>query len=495
MTDVDRVRDAEQRLREQLRRTLVPPRTPASLHATVDRLAKDPPRIGHERRTLRALGDRRRLEAVAGIAAVIAVAVGLITLIQIRNQQQVATSPQPTLPAVVASPLPSSGTTVPLLQSGEWVDTSTAWSFDQQDNLRISEDGGQTWSEPRPQPQPRDLGFGMFDAHNGYLGRARTIGNAYHLYVATTADGGRTWSDPMIEAGSLGIVGDPSTAGLRADLHFVDREHGVFVATAFDDRPGWHPDPGPTCKAFETNDGGATWAETDGPCLVYTDPPPVSAPSAETSTVTWFSPTVGAFASLEDARTVLTVDGGRTWTEGQLPVERSVGRRLFAITAPADGLIRLLASSLAGDGSAPTLGVYESTDNGATWNQHYAPIGLQADAIRDVSVLDAQHWLAASEVDSLGGMDLLETADAGRTWTVASHADIQPGAPMHWLDRLHGTIQGVPIRCNGGACGGDGTVLFTNDGGQSWHEIALSTAPPATPAATSAPSEARSPRA
>jgi len=67
-------------------------------------------------------------------------------------------------------------------------------------------------------------------------------------------------------------------------------------------------------------------------------------------------------------------------------------------------------------------------------------------------------------------MDLYESWDAGRTWTMVSHAAIEP-ASMHWFDRLHGTIQGVPIVCNGSACGGDGTVVLTNDGGQSWHQV------------------------
>jgi len=60
-------------------------------------------------------------------------------------------------------------------------------------------------------------------------------------------------------------------------------------------------------------------------------------------------------------------------------------------------------------------------------------------------------------------------------------AEILPGS-MQWFDRLHGALQGAPLQCSGTSCGGEGAILLTNDGGQTWHEVPFQ-------AVTAAPAE------
>jgi hypothetical protein len=92
-----------------------------------------------------------------------------------------------------------------------------------------------------------------------------------------------------------------------------------------------------------------------------------------------------------------------------------------------------------------------------------------------VNVLPTRHHLegppATYETGGTGldGMDLYETWDAGRTWTITGHAAIKGISYAAWADRLHCMVQGVPIACSGSACGGAWTILLTNDGGQTWH--------------------------
>ena len=459
MTDVDRVRDAERRVREDLQRTLVPPPTPASLYAAVDRLALDPP--SQERvpgRWFDAIGRPRTLRAVLGAAAVIALAVGLLALLQVRGRNQVATTPLPTLPAVVGPALPSAAAKPTRLDSGAWLDASTAWSVDQAQNLRISEDGGQTWSEARPVPQNGDLGLDMVDAAHGYVGWALRHTNSWDVGLYRSSNGGRTWDLPQVVAGTLDMRGTEQ-ANLLAELHFVDPLHGVFLATSQDLATAASAAPDRECIAFTTDTGGVQWTNVpSAPCLG--------------TRVLWASRELGVISGRSPSTLNVTQDGGRTWVTAPAPsVEGATTFTPMLLARSTDGTtLRLLGSSFGDTATIPPLTVYESRDAGQSWEPAYVPAGLPSINTGLAWALDGEHWLAASEVETLGGMDLLESWDAGRTWTPVSHAAVEPGS-MQWFDRLHGTLQGVPIACNGSACGGDGTILLTNDGGQSWHQV------------------------
>ena len=469
MTDVDRVRDAEQRLREDLRRTLVPPPTPATLSAAVERLAERP--LAPERAGTSSLGSRggrRLLEAAVGIAAVIGVAIGLWAILQVRGQDQVATSPHPTLPAVAASPLPSAAAHPTLLESGAWIDSNTAWTIDQPrttasgdegGRLRVSADGGQTWSEPRPVVSGQsDLEFDMFDAEHGVTGTAVQSPGTFQLVLYRTSDGGRTWGVPIV----VGSLADPTNQADGYDfaqtMHFVDRDHGVFLATSR--QPSVEGQGGTIeCRAFATDDGGTTWAPLAGaPCLTASPP-------------TWSSASIGVMRGDAPGTLLVTQDGGRSWTTGRAPVaDPSTVFATLLVTRAGDGTLRMLGAGMpSGVGDLPPLAVFESRDGGASWSQAYLPVGLPRVNPGLAQPLDADHWLAVWGIESLGGMDLLESWDAGRTWTAVAHAEVLPGW-MRWLDRLHATLQGIPVDCVGTTCGGTGTILLTNDGGRTWHE-------------------------
>jgi hypothetical protein len=96
-----------------------------------------------------------------------------------------------------------------------------------------------------------------------------------------------------------------------------------------------------------------------------------------------------------------------------------------------------------GDASATrTLVVAESPDGGSTWEEVYrAP----ATGLGSVSALGPDHWLSFGPASNGPGTlprPILETADRGRTWVTTGSLGTIDGAPIGWIDRLHGMATG-----------------------------------------------------
>lgn len=461
MTDVDRMTDTELRLRAELHRSLVPPATPDRLRLEVDRLANEE-LVKPERRRVSWTGaismGARTMRIGLGAAAVVAlVAVGAFVLVSRGDQPDVAATPHPTLPAITQPALPSPAAKPTLLTAGAWIDASTAWLVDNAYRLRISTDGGQSWSDPRALPTSMDLGFDMFDAEHGYAAWATTVGDQHRLIAYRTSNGGRTW-----QSTTVGFMQAGPGRDLGANIHFVDRDHGVMLGTTLDLASAVTPlGPPQECAAFATDDGGATWSRLrDAPCIG--------------GGYRWASPSVGlAFSARDFSVADLTTDGGRTWTQGSLPLVGEADFALLGLTRSADGTVRLIGWSM-GDGAVGPLPVevLETRDGGRTWQRAYESTAIDASSLTSIAVLDDDHWLALTTTDgSPESLDLLESWDGGRSWEGVGHADIVPGHAW-WMDRLHGMVQGAPTVCaQGGSCGGTGTILLTNDGGQTWHLV------------------------
>lgn len=139
-----------------------------------------------------------------------------------------------------------------------------------------------------------------------------------------------------------------------------------------------------------------------------------------------------------------TQDGGEHWAELIAPVPGWSGNRLFFI----DSSIALLAAV---DGS-----VWRSGDAGRSWQRSVvtatADVGGTVTAVRFTGT--DRGWLLSAST----GTPLRRTDDGGRSWRAVP---LPPGLPtlwaMHFADARNGWIVGE-----------GGTILHTEDGGETW---------------------------
>lgn len=163
------------------------------------------------------------------------------------------------------------------------------------------------------------------------------------LVVLHTSDGGASWSQQRVEASVL----DSGQVYSRADVHFLDAEHGWLlgkVATSAAFSVG---------ELLRTRDGGATWERLPRPPeagrLVFID--------AQRGFMT------GAPVS---ERLYRTIDGGQSWQEVSLPVSAAPGMALYDLPtfhSPNRGAV---AVTLRGD--SPQLLTFVTLDGGRRWS-------------------------------------------------------------------------------------------------------------------------------
>lgn len=189
----------------------------------------------------------------------------------------------------------------------------------------------------------------------------------------------------------------------------LDDEHAVVV--------------GAFGAVFRTADAGRTWQAATTPTREYLFAVDFDGPRAGIA--------VGKAGAI-----VTTADGGETWTRR----EAGTDRNLFSV-------------AFSGPGHAWAVGdwgtVLESNDGGATWTNR---------SLKDDVVLTSQSWPDATHGYVAGEFGTVQkTEDGGATW-----AKIPTGTDK--------TIFGVafPTPQKGWVVGIDGLVLRTVDGGATW---------------------------
>ena len=288
-----------------------------------------------------------------------------------------------------------------------------------------STNGGAGW-QPMAHPglDLREIAFadaevGFALSHNGFA-RASTM----DLY--RTDDAGKSWQR----------VG-PTPVSWTGSLNFLDARHG-FVA-------------GSDCSVgrcaltiHATNDGGESW-----------EPLYAGSPGSGTSAVAFQFVDVdhGWFVSQRDF--LMTQDGGRTWTQPHLPFDQDFTRgadladkdRAWAVISMPEKLVR-------------------SLDGGRTWQIAPGTSGVGRRPMGQVDFIDRNHgWYSAQVCEVTSCTIILRaTHDGGETWE-----DIDFGGERSFIeelafaDRLNGWLIG-------GTCEEQCTVevLRTADGGRTW---------------------------
>ncbi len=371
---------------------------------------------------------------------------------------------------------------LPTIASVGRVDARVGWVVvsqpDGSNDLRFTQDGGATWTDPRSMPSGGDVQF--LDADHGWILNSEMMGgstNTFSVVVLRTADGGRTWEKP---AGTdLGTIqGDSQKTYALASMHFRDALHGeLFVSLgSSSDGPAAErsasPAGAPVCEQLSTSDGGATWSQPkSAPCMMNTS---------------FTDATLGYGSDLQGAPVIhLTVDGGQTWIDANLPLPAgtsgvgSSGTLAQLLERRADGTLRALVSSMI---SVPTVTtVVVSSDGGKTWTAAGDAQGLNGPAY-SVASLGEGHWLALGQNFSSGTtpftLDARVSEDGGVTWRSIAAQGLPPytTAP-HFVGATDGWVTAADPTCDGSSTDKTGcslgiwSVYGTTDGGSTWQPI------------------------
>ncbi len=275
--------------------------------------------------------------------------------------------------------------------------------------------------------------------------------------ILRTEDGGRHWQ----------LTDSPVNCRMES-IHFIDPMNGWAVG-------GWiHPLTHRTSAVvLRTDDGGHRWKRLEASTL----------PALRH--VTFFDErngwAVGNGSAMYPSGLFRTRDGGRSWTA--VPADRMghwlgahfldeqtgvvVGRDSVAATVTA-GMLRGAERPTAdwrplrnvrfaagigwavGDGGR----IWRSSDRGASWFPVNLPAGFtDYFDFRAIGLHGSTIWIGGAP-----GTRIARSTDSGQTWNVFDTGQPLPLNAMHFVDADHGW-----------AVGALGTLIATQDGGQTWH--------------------------
>jgi photosystem II stability/assembly factor-like uncharacterized protein len=347
-----------------------------------------------------------------------------------------------------------------------------------------------TWESVNP--------VGMFYARTGnnYIsGRTNSI--AFHptdpltIYIGAagggvwkTTDGGVQWrvlTDSLSAVTCGGIAVDPNNPDViyygSGELNFsLDSYYGDGIFRSTNGGATWlrsatagvgryfsQVSIDPTNSAivyasgsngvYKTTDAGFTWRATNSGnnanCILI-DP---------TNTQILYTTTGGSGGNL----TRKSTDGGTTWFTlgGGLPGSGTAGRTQLAM---APGNSSILYASIASQSTSGLLGLYRTTDAGATWTLQNAT----------TNYLGAQGWydnvVAVHPTNPdfvlVGGLDVYTSSNAGvtltqRTQWATSTSTNMSHADIHYLGYNNGILY----------CGSDGGVYQSTNDGILWTDL------------------------
>ena len=228
----------------------------------------------------------------------------------------------------------------------------------------------------------------------------------------------------------------PQTQPPKPPFTFVTPNHLFAVAS---------PDPqhiwviGFDSVIMHSADGGTTWKPQKSPVTNS-----LCDASFVSATTGWIVGRVG---------TVLhTADGGATWQKQ----ETGFTNHLFAVS---------FADERTGWAVGDFGTIIHTADGGATWQKQ----GAEEDKIyNDVSFADALHGWVVGEYGTI-----YATADGGATWKKQECKDIIPVATESEWESFAPSLYSVYFSdaLNGLACGMDGTIIATSDGGTAWRKV------------------------
>ncbi len=457
----------EAEVRAEFRRTIAGREAPMDLRERVERMAEEQTEGDGRRRSFRPwIGPGAIVGRLAATAVVVVLVAATAVLLTASGNRGTGPGAAPTQQGPVHTDFAArsgdpAGTPRPTYQpdlrevtlQNATID-GTAVVVVGGNAIRVSTDGGDTWSTARPLPADTFLGgrVSFVDGLHGWSVASTETSATDRLVMYRTSDGGQTWKSSLVGSTAVRPGSWP-----QWEFHFVDIDHGFLRAFQVND-PATDPTPFSNCIQFTTDDGGVTWSTS-------------TSVSCAANEATWVTNTLG-YASGQAATPsdfTVTQDGGRTWTTGRLPIDTSQGVELL-VAEPGRLRVDVGFAPKTGPDPRQRHAAYDSTDGGATWSKAY-----DHDAGEDIQVLAAStfdHWFARTNAHG-DTSSLIASDDGGRTWHEVASSFVPSMGPMRWWDSRRGIVQGFTCPNGGtsGSCSNHSTVYITNDGGYTWHQV------------------------
>lgn len=310
--------------------------------------------------------------------------------------------------------------------------------------LFVTSNGGATWTDRTPTgvdaadisgvafPTPDRVWVSVGVAPNPRTGG----GTAPAEVIYRSGDGGRTWARSELPLPGQAAYDTDFVAWSQVDLDVLDASHGWLVAPLATNTTRSE------AVLYRTIDGGRTW--TLGTI------PVAGSVTFATPLRGWTSGGTGSHVQL-----YVTNDGGRSW-KPQPWSAAPPGDYPPAVFGPQHDVLAVQVENT--DGTAGTLTFYTGTGAEPAW-QPIATLPTHQ-LTGDVEILDPTTWVVSADPY------LYTTTDAGRTWTHLLTAPRLPQPSLDMIDPEHGWARqpGCPqsFSCPGGA------LLTTSDGGRTW---------------------------
>jgi photosystem II stability/assembly factor-like uncharacterized protein len=242
--------------------------------------------------------------------------------------------------------------------------------------------------------------------------------------VVHTKDAGHTWRElPQARQHAGDYDGRPA-------FSFLDAARGWIA--------WWDPADDP--KMIRTRDEGRNWEDVSQETL---------------QKVLFFDEDIGY--GTEVTKFLRTDDGGRHWTESQIPDLRFIDRMFFL--TPKIGW-------LAGTDGKDFF-VFQTIDGGKDWQESRTTPPKELAQVRDLFFLNQNHgWLITWQLNN-GGTYLYSTDNGGKEWVRESDLSFQGTGKWMSVVRFSSESDGFVFE-NGFGPGATKRLLYTLDGGAHW---------------------------
>ena len=347
------------------------------------------------------------------------------------------------------------------------------WGMDDADHILRTTDGGKTWKDVSPPEYGFGLGF-AFDEDTAWaipiwhmrVGEDGYAMNYDSTHIWRTSDGGLSWRSSESFSLERQFPKSPPSpvSSFIANIQFLDSQTGSLLMVVDAESHvtyGW--------QLFTTQDGGKTWirindSEQDG------NPSSLYKIVFLNGKIGWGAgKNIGCCGSHEGWNATIhhTLDGGQTWTEAPIPppdhlpesfthYEIDCGSQdVYQITSAAFGV--LTTCEIFDNSNYPRYSFYHlSPDSGQTF--YTWPVN--ENLVEGVDFINSETGWQIVENPN-GGYSLEHTIDSGNTWKTLQQ--------LTW----HGSLDFVNEKI-GWAIALDGdvkTLVFTQDGGNTWIEI------------------------